>query len=224
MSPDRKRSGATAQDPLRSAEDGGGLAGGGATDPGIERFPTHAMARPLRHARAQRAASLTLLAAVASAAEWTESHVRTQVGSDDPQIADLLAGLIVSLDLTRDRRHLVTAYGRLVRKAGEDASALAEAFTSGEFTAAEYVGLGEVTAAERVAATAIDGVEPVRDPRVNPYDGSPVVHISTPRLEAFLHDDHAALGTQVAARIGEHLRGCEACSAVAEAVRLRCAG
>ncbi len=135
--------------------------------------------------------------------------------------------LAVCLFVAHEER---TRGGRFTREAEgiEDAvadtqaleEALSETLEQGGLSAWTYLSLGEISTAERVARSVLTATPPLREPSTNPFDASPMVHISTPRLEAYVREDREALGAEVFGRIDTHVDGCDACSAAADSLRL----
>lgn len=97
----------------------------------------------------------------------------------------------------------------------EEASVLTEVVEDAldKSKAWKYLALGEIDAAERVARAHLSGTAQAADPATNPFDARPTIHISTPRLEAYVRGDRDALGPGVYAKIEQHLEGCRACDA-----------
>ena len=179
-----------------------------------------AHALPDRHRRTSTGALVTALATLVA---WPQPRVRGVLRGADAAVFGRAIDLTELVDTLADRRHLLTSFARVVSLAGGDPATIDRALEEGEYPPIAYIALGEIATAERVASAALRSEAAQRDSR-NPYAGLPRVHVSPPRMEAYLRRDADTLGPRVLARIAAHVDGCEACASVAETLRLRQTG
>lgn len=153
-------------------------------------------------------------------------QMRMSASSPDPTPpkSDDGATLVALVDTASDKHLAAGAYAALLALAAGDRAKLDAALHTGDPSPRDLFALGEIAAGERMAALALEGREPRRDPDTNPFDERPTIHLSTPRLELYLRGDRATLGPNVYERIRQHLRDCGPCAKAADAIRWPRAG
>jgi hypothetical protein len=122
-----------------------------------------------------------------------------------------------------NRRAVTMTFAELVGQTGRNAQGLASLFEEGDPSPWQYVRLGEVAQAARAVRLNAQVESPEERDESGPYGGERRVHVSTPRLDAYIHGDREALGDSVYEEIGRHLESCETCRAAAEYRRGRLA-
>ncbi|HEX8082650.1 MAG TPA: hypothetical protein VF529_00060 [Solirubrobacteraceae bacterium] len=153
--------------------------------------------------------------------DWTPTQVALELdGEPSSELLTYVEETVGLVDTLSDRRRLFLAAVRIARAAQWNLPKLTAAFESGAFSALDFVRLGEISAAQRLALQLL-GNEPLT-PTVTAGSASEgSVHLSTPRLQAFVRGDRQALGSMVSIRMQEHLLDCDRCNAAARALRIR---
>lgn len=129
---------------------------------------------------------------------------------------ELLQEAAETVETVPSRRAAIMTFADLIRQTGQEPDGLATLLEVGDPSPWEYVGLGEIAQAARVVRINARVERPEdRDPQ-GPFKVSQRVHISTPRLDAFIRGERDVLGHEVYKRIGEHVASCKACGAAAD--------
>jgi hypothetical protein len=103
-------------------------------------------------------------------------------------------------------------FARLLRAVVRDGPSLEDALGAGDLTSWQYIELGEISAARESALVELWRIEgsPAPEFKRRP-DG--LIHVSAPRLRAYVQADRAGLGTTVFNALERHLARCAACGA-----------
>lgn len=120
-----------------------------------------------------------------------------------------------------NRRAVTMTLAELTVQTGQDGDGLADLLELGDPSPWDYLRLGEIAQAARVARINARAVAPEDRYREGPFKAEQRVHISTPRLDAYLRGERDVLGEPVFTRIAAHIDGCDACHAAADYRRER---
>jgi hypothetical protein len=123
--------------------------------------------------------------------------------------------LLIHLDVTADKRLMVSGAARIFAAAEQDLSRCKATMTAGSFPPLEYLRLGEVAQAWQSAVRELPGPRGDRARAI--YDENPFVDEGTPRLSPKrldmldLSDASELLGARVRELMLDHLKVCAVC-------------
>lgn len=182
-------------------------------------------------------AVLQFMAQLAQMTEWQAGQLLEQLGchvhdlrehriSSERIVRTLEFLRIVStttglVSTVADRRAVVAELAAVANTARLDSRELRDALEAADppkLASVEYIRLGELSSAG-AALRAATGLGPGPEDSAGPFAAVPQVHVSEPRLRAFVEGDQKAFGREVFRHITRHLEDCSACEEAAERVR-----
>lgn len=127
----------------------------------------------------------------------------------------LVEEAVDTLDAVSDRRRAVMEYASLLEDTGEGAHGLEKLLKTvdGGHSPLDSVLLGEISAAARAVRKHAGLGQEWHRGSSDPFAAAPVVHLSVPRLDAYIDGRADVLGERVYANIAAHLAHCDACRA-----------
>jgi hypothetical protein len=131
----------------------------------------------------------------------------------------LLCEVAEAVSTLPNRRAVTVTFAELAQRLRRQADGLAPLLEVGDPSPWQYLRLGEISQAARaVQFYAQNGPPQGGD---DPFAAERPVHVSTPRLDAYVSGDRLVLGDAVYDEIDRHLESCDACRAAAEYRRSR---
>ena len=158
---------------------------------------------------------------------WTRGQLLDNIGCDqrdpsklanDPKRIErctaflrILLDAASRVDSARFCQAVVKRCARLSKATGLDVDGFKRLLRTGDVNALEYISLGELSTAIRTARIAAKIEDPAIAHGPSPYDGAPLVHLSTPRIDLYVEGKRDVLGERTHASMAAHIETCAAC-------------